>query len=94
MKKLILTAWVVITALAGFAQNPPIKVPVSLQTKTPAKNQPNTLDAIPVNKGEVSIRERKTIAPVYDFSNIHICIDKVNNKVLPPKPPYTPPPEQ
>lgn len=36
------------------------------------------------------IANKKPIAPAYDFSKIHICIDKETNNSLPPKTPFTP----
>lgn len=76
MKKIFSVFLIVFIALAGFAQKQPPKQP--LQSITP------------INKVDMTtIRERKTISPVYDFSNIHICIDKVNARSLPTRPQVT-----
>ncbi len=49
--------------------------------KTPAKDPVNTETPLDI-KDPVA---KKTIPPVYDFSNVHICIEKVSNKSLPAK---------
>jgi serralysin len=54
-------------------------------TKTIAK--PDTMAIInrPVDKKDIVTK--KTTAPSYDFSNVHICIEEITNKILPPKTP-------
>ena len=44
-----------------------------------------------VNKVEPKLVPGKTVPTSYDFSHIRICIDKVNNNPLPPRPPVTTP---
>ncbi len=50
---------------------------------------PDTMAIInrPVNKKDIVTK--KTTAPSYDFSNVHICIEEITNKSLPPKTPVT-----
>jgi serralysin len=74
MKNIFLFALMIMIATACVAQ------------KELSKQQP-TQSITPISKTDMTtIREPKTIVPAYDFSKVHICIDKVNNKNLPVKP--------
>ena len=60
------------------------------------KNDPKTIikpvDSLPVITGPLDKKDivtKKPIPPSYDFSNVQICIDKITNKILPPKTPVT-----
>ena len=72
MEKIFLLTWAIIAGSAGFAQ----------------KQSPKPSESIPVNNriDKTDLRQPRTIAPVYDFSNVHICIDKKNINNLPPRP--------
>ncbi len=72
MKKIFLPALIVFITSAGVAQKQP----------------PRRLESLPVKeKPDMNlIRERKTIPPEYNFTNLHICIDKLSLASLPPKP--------
>ena len=75
MKKIFLPALLSLVTAAVFSQ------------KTPAK----PLESVPLDKADVSaIRERKTIATTYNFSDVRICVDKIGNAALTPKPVYAP----
>ena len=51
------------------------------------KSPPKLLQTIPVTNPDMTLeRGLKIIPPAYDFSHLHICIDKINVSSLPPKP--------
>ncbi len=61
------------------------------------KKDPKTIlkptDTIPVITGPIDKKDivtKKQIPPAYDFSNVHICIEKAGVNNLPPKPPVIP----
>jgi hypothetical protein len=60
--------------------------PVQGEPITIIKN-PKTIikPAETINKKDIVTK--KTITPSYDFSNVHICIEEITNKSLPPKTP-------
>ena len=71
MKMIFLPALIICIASICFAQ----------------KSPPKLLQTIPVTNPDMTLeRGLKIIPPAYDFSHLHICIDKINVSSLPPKP--------
>lgn len=66
--------------------NPGILIAVPPAIVKPAEPIPTTT---PIDKPD--IQNKKTIPTSYDFSQIRICVDKINNNSLPAKPVYIPP---
>jgi len=71
MKKIFLALYFLLIIITGFAQKP----------------APKPSSVIPINSKPdmTSVRQARTITPVYNFSNVHICVDRVMNNSLPPK---------
>ncbi len=89
--------------LPGQGKEDPILSKLDPKTYTkPADTIPVISKIVPKTKIEdpagviISAIDKKDIVtktpipPSYDFSNIHICIDKATNNSLPPKPPFIP----
>ena len=65
--------------------NPDISIGEPKTIINPVENVPVITN--PIDKKDIGTT--KTIAPSYDFSNVHICIEKISNNNLPPKTPVT-----
>ena len=87
-------AYNIVISNEGNAVTGPIKANPDIVIKDP-KTIIKPADTVQVITGPLDKKDivtKKPIAPSYDFSNVHICIEEVTNKSLPPKTPVTPVP--
>ena len=86
-------AYNIIISNEGNTVGGPGKGDTSISKKNP-KIILKPTDTIPVITGPIDkkiIVTKKQIPPTYDFSKVHVCIEKAGMNNLPPKPPVIPP---